>query len=646
MSGTISTPVTQGVTLTVNPVTISGTGSVNVSTGVGITGPSGGSTPATGWTIVNQGSVTATNEGVAGENGVDLAGGGSISNSGVITGFYNGVDVSSGLSSITNTGTIDSSASTAPLNPNNHQYDGVYLGGGGSVTNSGTGTIFGGVGGIDIAGGTGTISNTGTIIGTTTDGQGVELDQGGTVTNTGNGNIYGDYSGIRIQGALGAVTNSGLIGAIGLSGYGVDLEAGGSITNSGSITGNYGGVLTGNTAATLTNSGYVYGADYGARMVAGGLVTNAAGATIEAATTGIKMAGGTVINAGTIMATASTGQAVVFTGTANTLVVESGAVFTGTVVGAGAGSVLELGSESVGTTGTFSGIGGQVTGFSTITFDSGDNWVVAGTLSAFNGDTVTGFASGDTITLNGVTGLTSSYSGGVLSLTSGSTTDTITFSNPGGSLSVTAAAGNTTISVVPCFASGTRIATPKGEKLVEDLKPGDWVLTVLGEILPVVWAGRRVVDCEAHPEPERVWPIRIQAHAFAQGVPHRDLFLSPDHAILAQGVLIPAKQLTNGTTIRQVERPTVTYHHIELTRHAVIVSEGLPTESFLDTGADAAMLLGDDDYGSQPMSGWVGPEAQLIRDALACAPIRIVGPEVERVRGKLGLRSARAPALA
>jgi hypothetical protein len=216
MSGTISTSVTQGITLTVSPTTITGTGTITASTGVAITGPSGGGEPAAGWTINNEGSVTATDH-VAGANGINLAGG-SITNSGVIAGYYNGVDVSSGVSAITNTGTIDSSALKAIVNPNNHEYDGIYLGGGGTVTNSGTGTIFGGIGGIDIAGGTGVVINTGSIVTLTLDGNGVELDQGGTITNTGNGNIYGDYSGVFVNGGAGVVTNSGDIGAIGASG--------------------------------------------------------------------------------------------------------------------------------------------------------------------------------------------------------------------------------------------------------------------------------------------------------------------------------------------------------------------------------------------------------------------------------------------
>ena len=88
----------------------------------------------------------------------------------------------------------------------------------------------------------------------------------------------------------------------------------------------------------------------------------------------------------------------------------------------------------------------------------------------------------------------------------------------------------------------------------------------------------------------------------------------------------------------------MTYHHIELSRHAVILSDGLATESFLDTGADAAMLLSNDGQPEHSSAGSAGPEAQLVRDALACAPMRIIGPEVERVRGRLGLRGVQMAA--
>ena len=80
-------------------------------------------------------------------------------------------------------------------------------------------------------------------------------------------------------------------------------------------------------------------------------------------------------------------------------------------------------------------------------------------------------------------------------------------------------------------------------------------------------------------------PIRIQRDAFADGLPHRDLLVSPDHAIFVDGKLICARQLVNGSTIRQERDWTaVDYYHVELDRHAILLAEGLPAESYIDTG--------------------------------------------------------------
>jgi T5SS/PEP-CTERM-associated repeat protein/autotransporter passenger strand-loop-strand repeat protein len=161
-------------------------------------------------------------------------------------------------------------------------------------------------------------------------------------------------------------------------------------------------------------------------------------------------------------------------------------------------------------------------------------------------------------------------------------TDRIIFSS-----AVTAAGfgivnGNTV--QVACFAEGTRIETDAGCVAVEDLRVGDEVRTLLGGPGRIAWVGSRIMDCSRHPRPETVWPVRIATGAFAENMPSRDLFVSPDHAIYVDGVLIPAKLLLNGTTVRQVRRRHVVYHHIELARHDVVLAEGLPAETYLDTG--------------------------------------------------------------
>jgi hypothetical protein len=68
-------------------------------------------------------------------------------------------------------------------------------------------------------------------------------------------------------------------------------------------------------------------------------------------------------------------------------------------------------------------------------------------------------------------------------------------------------------------------------------------------------------------------------------MPHTDLLLSPDHAVFVDGRLICARQLINGTTIRQERDWTaVEYFHVELDTHAILLAEGMPAESYLNTG--------------------------------------------------------------
>jgi hypothetical protein len=143
------------------------------------------------------------------------------------------------------------------------------------------------------------------------------------------------------------------------------------------------------------------------------------------------------------------------------------------------------------------------------------------------------------------------------------------------------------------------------------------------------------VDCARHPKPLSVRPVRIAAHAFGPGLPARPLFLSPDHAVFAEGVLIPVKHLVNGTSIAQVAADAVTYFHIELSEHAIIRAEGLPAESYLDTGDRLDFANGGGAMTLHPVWGTEARDVTLIHDALGAAPLRVAGPEVDRARAWL-----------
>ncbi|MDW8314356.1 MAG: Hint domain-containing protein [Rhodovarius sp.] len=165
------------------------------------------------------------------------------------------------------------------------------------------------------------------------------------------------------------------------------------------------------------------------------------------------------------------------------------------------------------------------------------------------------------------------------------TTFTVTASVPGGS--TTYSATTPSYSVV-CFFPGTLIATPQGEVPVDSLRPGDLVLTADGPAMPVRWVGRQTI-ARRFSDPLRVLPVRISAGALGHGLPRRDLLLSPGHALCIDGVLVNAIALVNGTTIRQDDSvPYVfPYYHIELDRHALILAEGTPAESWLETAEPA-----------------------------------------------------------
>ena len=183
---------------------------------------------------------------------------------------------------------------------------------------------------------------------------------------------------------------------------------------------------------------------------------------------------------------------------------------------------------------------------------------------------------------------------------------------------------------VACFAAGTWIATARGHVTVEHVHIGDRVSTVLhDDQAEVIWVGRRAVDCSRHPEPTRVWPVRILPDAFGRGMPATDLFLSPNHAIFVDGVLIPIRLLVNGRSVRQMMAERISYHHIELARHDVLLANGMPAESYLDTDGRARFSNGGDVIALHPDFSVHALQAH------SCAPLVEAGRRLDVVRNRL-----------
>ncbi len=147
------------------------------------------------------------------------------------------------------------------------------------------------------------------------------------------------------------------------------------------------------------------------------------------------------------------------------------------------------------------------------------------------------------------------------------------------------------IVVVPCFTPGTLIATPDGERAVEDLEVGDRVITRDNGIQPIRWIGRRDLDVAELASASHLRPVRIAAGALGQGLPEQDMMVSPNHRVLVSNdrtalyfeereVLVAAKHLVGMQGIDIVDEPSVTYIHFMFDQHEVVLSNGAWTESF------------------------------------------------------------------
>ncbi|WP_299846427.1 Hint domain-containing protein [uncultured Roseovarius sp.] len=207
----------------------------------------------------------------------------------------------------------------------------------------------------------------------------------------------------------------------------------------------------------------------------------------------------------------------------------------------------------------------------------------------FNGLTITRVWVGDTITVTmggvnvTITGVTFYVSGGpaVFTPTDGTVLEDATF------ISSTFVNSSTQIPVgsfgPPCFTRGTLIATPDGDRLIEDLKPGDLVLTLDNGPQPLL-----LVSCKTFPATGRNAPVHIAKGALGNNA---DLLVSQQHRILigdwraelffgVEQVLVAAKHMCNDDTIRICPGEDVEYFHLLFDQHQIVWAAGIPSESY------------------------------------------------------------------
>ena len=319
-----------------------------------------------------------------------------------------------------------------------------------------------------------------------------------------------------------------------------------------------------------------------------------------------------------------------------TAVVNSNATLKSSNVTLGGNAHVEVAASAANVTSPFSFANGAQ---ATLQLDASVLPATGGTLS----NTIVRFAAGDALDLRSLaftSGATTAYdaNSGTLSVTSNGVTDTLSMALPQ-TTSFQAVSDGSGGTEVVCFCSGTRIRAATGDTAVEDLKIGDLVVTSSGARRPIRWLGHRTIDGRRHPRPHEVLPVRIAAHAFGPQRPARDLLLSPGHSVCVDAVgevLIPAAALVNGTTIRQEPVERVTYWHVELESHDVILAENLPCESYLDMGNRGFFA----EAGVPALHA--SPDISAADHADFCRPFHQDGPVVAFVRERL---AARAPDL-
>jgi hypothetical protein len=472
------------------------------------------------------------------------------------------------------------------------------------------------IGGVAFDGGV-TLDNAGTL----TEGYTLTFDEDGaagasTLLNEASGTIVlgnGTSNTLNNNGTSALLDNLGTIEQTGTSPYTSDIylaadTAGTILADDGTIAFHDGGTIGG----TLAGSGAI-------DLQGGAAFTLEAGLQISATAFG---AAANIVLAGSV----SLGGADTFSGSisgSGTLSILPQATLT-LSAGIAAGDTVDFSGDGTLTIGDYQGFAATIAGFTTVTRGYGIPDTIDITNLAYDGggsvtldtttDLLTLIENGETATLQ----FAGDYQGEVANFGSASDGTDITFTLQEGP---------------PCYCRGTMILTDRGEVAAEDLAIGDRLINAWGAARPIVWIGRRSYAGRFLAANPSVMPVLIRQGALAENVPHRDLLVSPLHAMYLEGMLIEARALVNDASIVQIDAAAeVTYFHVELASHDVIFAEGARSETFVDDGS-RSLFHNAAEFSAMYPGAAAGP-------AQYCAPRVAEGAAAAAVAARLAARAA------
>lgn len=144
------------------------------------------------------------------------------------------------------------------------------------------------------------------------------------------------------------------------------------------------------------------------------------------------------------------------------------------------------------------------------------------------------------------------------------------------------------------FTRGTNITLADGRQCpIEILRAGDKILTRDNGTQEIRWVGQNTVRATGSFAPILIAKGTLHNENDLTVSPNHRLFIYQRHDSLKLGrseVLVKAKYLVNGTTVRQLDGGFVDYFQLLFDQHEIIYAEGIAAESLqLDTRTRSAL---------------------------------------------------------